>query len=275
MANIGLLPSPNMMGAGFTGGSSGVNFNPAFAGSGIGGFPVNGNSAFNTFSQPLASLPTGLAGSGCACFSSGSNPGFGGQINDNNLQMMQMMMQMMLMVLGTQLGGDQGQSAGNSASDSGASSVGGGDAGSQSFGGANPSSSPSGKTDGVGGSAPSNNTKDKGEITAFIEKAASVYGANPKVLTEVARRESNFQTGAVNDWDSNAKKGTPSKGLFQFIEPTFKSYAAKAKKANPSAWQGLGELNWLDWRQQALAASWAIANGHGSAWSTYKAAGGK
>ncbi|MBT9583945.1 hypothetical protein IV102_11430 [bacterium] len=33
---------------------------------------------------------------------------------------------------------------------------------------------------------------------------------------------------------------------------------------DPKAWDGLGELNWLDWRQQALAASWA----------TYKAAGG-
>lgn len=123
--------------------------------------------------------------------------------------------------------------------------------------------------------APPQDTGDQGEIKSYIAQAAAAYGTDPKVLTEIARRESNFQAGAVNNWDSNAKKGTPSKGMFQFIEPTFKSYAASAKKANPQAWEGLGELNWLDWRQQALAASWAIKNGHGSAWATYAAAGGK
>ena len=65
-----------------------------------------------------------------------------------------------------------------------------------------------------------------------------------------------------------------AEGLFQFIEPTFNSYAASAKKANPKAWAGLGKLNWHDWRQQALAASWAVAHGHGSAWSTYASSGG-
>lgn len=117
--------------------------------------------------------------------------------------------------------------------------------------------------------------KDQGEIDQFIKEAAGAYGADPNVLREIARRESNFKADAVNDWDSNAKKGTPSKGMFQFIESTFMSYAKQAKEANPKAWEGLGELNWMDWRQQALACAWAIKNGHGSAWATYSAAGGK
>lgn len=183
-----------------------------------------------------------------------------------SLQMQSVMLQMMGLLLGlmaNQLGG-QGQ---NSSTTSPISGLG----GSQGGGGAANSAA---NASGPNGPAPPNDTKDQNEIKSYIAEAAAAYGTDPKVLTEIARRESNFQAGAVNDWDSNAKKGTPSKGMFQFIEPTFKSYAASAKKANPKAWEGLGELNWLDWRQQALAASWAIKNGHGSAWATYKAAGG-
>lgn len=135
-------------------------------------------------------------------------------------------------------------------------------------GGSGPSAA-SGTT-GVG-STPSQNA-NQGEIQDFVKQAAQAYGADPNVMLEIARRESNFNPNAANNWDSNAKKGTPSKGLMQFIEPTFKSMAPKAKAANPKAWEGLGELNWLDWRQQALVAAWAVANGQGSHWATYAAA---
>src|SRR5690606_30435683 len=37
-------------------------------------------------------------------------------------------------------------------------------------------------------------------------------------------RESGGNRFAVNDWDSNAAAGTPSKGLLQTIEPTFRAY---------------------------------------------------
>lgn len=40
----------------------------------------------------------------------------------------------------------------------------------------------------------------------------------------VARRESNYNAGAENHWDSNAARGTPSKGAWQFIAPTFARY---------------------------------------------------
>lgn len=37
-------------------------------------------------------------------------------------------------------------------------------------------------------------------------------------------RESTGNPRAINDWDINAKRGTPSKGLLQVIDPTFKAY---------------------------------------------------
>ncbi|CAD5914861.1 MULTISPECIES: transglycosylase SLT domain-containing protein [Streptomyces] len=37
-------------------------------------------------------------------------------------------------------------------------------------------------------------------------------------------RESSGNPNAINNWDSNAVKGTPSKGLLQVIDPTFQAY---------------------------------------------------
>jgi soluble lytic murein transglycosylase-like protein len=110
------------------------------------------------------------------------------------------------------------------------------------------------------------------EIKRFIRETAKRYGVNPDMLVEIARRESSFNTKTVNDWDSNARRGTPSKGLFQFIEPTFKAYAKDAKKGDPKAWAGIEKMDWLDWRQQTITAAYSISKGKGYAWATYKAA---
>ncbi|MFD4856543.1 transglycosylase SLT domain-containing protein [Streptomyces atratus] len=37
-------------------------------------------------------------------------------------------------------------------------------------------------------------------------------------------RESSGNPNAINNWDSNAAKGIPSKGLLQVIDPTFRAY---------------------------------------------------
>ncbi|MFE6666574.1 transglycosylase SLT domain-containing protein [Streptomyces sp. NPDC057697] len=37
-------------------------------------------------------------------------------------------------------------------------------------------------------------------------------------------RESSGNPRAINNWDSNAVAGTPSKGLLQIIDPTFRAY---------------------------------------------------
>ena len=110
------------------------------------------------------------------------------------------------------------------------------------------------------------------EVQQFIQQAAAAYGADANVLSEIARRESNFNTGDIpNTTDSNARRGTPSRGMFQFIQPTFDSMAPRARAANPGAWAGVSQ-NWTDWRAQALTTAWAISHGQGRHWSTYRAA---
>lgn len=47
--------------------------------------------------------------------------------------------------------------------------------------------------------------------------------------------ESSGNPRAVNNWDSNAAKGTPSGGLLQVIEPTYRG----VRSANPKAFEGL------------------------------------
>lgn len=64
-----------------------------------------------------------------------------------------------------------------------------------------------------------------------IQRAQSILGGRYKssYITEqmmrVAKRESNFQADAVNNWDVNARMGDPSKGMFQMIGSSFRAYA--------------------------------------------------
>lgn len=46
----------------------------------------------------------------------------------------------------------------------------------------------------------------------------------PGVLAQI-QQESSGRPKAVNRWDSNARRGTPSKGLLQVIAPTYRHFA--------------------------------------------------
>ncbi|MFE8011520.1 transglycosylase SLT domain-containing protein [Streptomyces antibioticus] len=46
-------------------------------------------------------------------------------------------------------------------------------------------------------------------------------------------RESSGNPAAINLWDSNAAKGTPSKGLLQVIDPTFTAYHVAGTSFDP------------------------------------------
>ncbi|WP_406474532.1 transglycosylase SLT domain-containing protein [Streptomyces sp. NBC_01615] len=46
-------------------------------------------------------------------------------------------------------------------------------------------------------------------------------------------RESSGNPLAINNWDSNAVAGTPSKGLLQVIDPTFNAYHVAGTSTNP------------------------------------------
>lgn len=77
---------------------------------------------------------------------------------------------------------------------------------------------------GVGGSGSANARR-------AIQRAQAILGGRYKssYITEqmmrVAKRESNFQADAVNNWDVNARMGDPSKGMFQMIGSSFRAYA--------------------------------------------------
>jgi LysM repeat protein len=56
-----------------------------------------------------------------------------------------------------------------------------------------------------------------------IMKANGIPGSYNGIYRNVMR-ESSGNPNAINLWDSNAAKGTPSKGLLQVIQPTFNAY---------------------------------------------------
>ncbi|WP_249124537.1 transglycosylase SLT domain-containing protein [Saccharopolyspora erythraea] len=79
--------------------------------------------------------------------------------------------------------------------------------------------------------APADPPKD--QLDGWIKEAVAVLEASgtPKDKIDVEdirtiiEHESGGDPDIVNNWDSNAAMGTPSKGLMQTIEPTFESYA--------------------------------------------------
>ena len=56
--------------------------------------------------------------------------------------------------------------------------------------------------------------------------------SNLNALLNQMRTESNGNPNAINNWDINAKNGTPSKGLLQVIDPTFRQYAMPGYNSN-------------------------------------------
>ncbi len=71
-----------------------------------------------------------------------------------------------------------------------------------------------------------------GNVEQWIREAIKILQANGIPVTEdnideiwtIIEKESGGNPHALNDWDSNAAKGTPSKGLMQCIDPTFNAY---------------------------------------------------
>ncbi|MBM3271082.1 MAG: transglycosylase SLT domain-containing protein [Candidatus Sericytochromatia bacterium] len=50
---------------------------------------------------------------------------------------------------------------------------------------------------------------------------------DPGAIATIIKHESGGNPRATNNWDSNAARGTPSKGLMQTIDPTFNQYKLK------------------------------------------------
>lgn len=98
-----------------------------------------------------------------------------------------------------------------------------------------------------------------------ISQAQSILGGRYKSryihdqMMRVAKRESNYQPNAVNNWDINALRGDPSRGLFQIIGSTFR---ANAKS---------GYTNFSNPLHQAISAMRYIVARYG--WGGFKRAG--
>lgn len=71
---------------------------------------------------------------------------------------------------------------------------------------------------------------------SLAERALRMTGqyseANLTRLLYQMQTESGGNPKAINNWDINAKRGTPSKGLMQVIDPTFRAYAMPGYNTN-------------------------------------------
>lgn len=70
-------------------------------------------------------------------------------------------------------------------------------------------------------------TTSGGNVSSWLKQALELTGQSVDALPyleTVAQHESGGDPTAVNNWDSNAKAGHPSKGLMQTIDSTFNAY---------------------------------------------------
>ena len=104
-------------------------------------------------------------------------------------------------------------------------------------------------------SAPGQGGTFDGWWAEAIGVAGSHWDQYRDAVRTVAQHESGMNPGAVNDWDINAINGTPSKGLLQFIEPTF------------DRWAWPGHDNWLSPVDQILAFFRYVPDRYGSIWN--------
>lgn len=86
-------------------------------------------------------------------------------------------------------------------------------------------------TQGTQGAAPTG-PAPQGQVGQWIEQArAELQRAgvdpskmDPRAIAAIIQHESSGNPNAQNNWDSNARRGTPSIGLMQTIQPTFDAH---------------------------------------------------
>jgi hypothetical protein len=84
-------------------------------------------------------------------------------------------------------------------------------------------SSNDGSTTSQGKGGTANNLDGWIKQSLAIMKAKGIPGSYEGLKRNIMR-ESGGNPSAQNNWDVNAKQGTPSKGLLQVIDPTFNAY---------------------------------------------------
>lgn len=102
---------------------------------------------------------------------------------------------------------------------------------------------------------------------ALIRRAAhkmkvDVSAGDISHIMSVIQHESGGNAHAINNWDSNAKAGHPSKGILQFIDSTFMKYAMAG---HTNIWnpydQLLAMFNDTSWRSDLTLGGWGPTGG--------------
>lgn len=97
---------------------------------------------------------------------------------------------------------------------------------------------------------------------SLITKAAKAMHVNLSAgelatIKAVIQHESGGNSSVVNNWDSNARAGHPSKGLLQFIQSTFDAYAVGGHHNILNAYdQLLAMFNDSNWRRDVHTGGW-------------------
>ena len=95
-------------------------------------------------------------------------------------------------------------------------------------------------------------------LAAYALRLEGQYSpANLNLLLYQMQTESGGNPRAINNWDINAKNSTPSKGLMQVIDPTFRAYARPGYSSN--IWDPLS--NMLAAIRYTLSRYGSLANG--------------
>lgn len=101
------------------------------------------------------------------------------------------------------------------------------------------------------------------------EEALRRLGFGPEHLGAMLRQieiESGGDPRAVNNWDDNARKGTPSGGLLQVIEPTYRDM----RRMYPEAFEGLPDDRFHPMTNLVAGVAWTkyAYGGPGNVWPT-------
>lgn len=100
--------------------------------------------------------------------------------------------------------------------------------------------------------------------TKALQMTGQFSDSNLNLLLMQMDSESSGNPNAINNWDINAQRGTPSKGLMQVIDPTFKTWAMDGYDTN--IWDPLSNMlaaiRYTVNRYGSLANGW---KGHGYA----------
>ncbi|MFF0289001.1 transglycosylase SLT domain-containing protein [Streptomyces sp. NPDC005262] len=80
-------------------------------------------------------------------------------------------------------------------------------------------------------------TQSGGNVDTWIKQSLEILHkqgipATYEGIHKNLMRESSGNPNAINNWDSNAMKGIPSKGLMQVIDPTFNTYHVAGTSTN-------------------------------------------